>query len=102
MAQALGGQSGVRPLLVIVTVADALLLMASAFPLRMSPKIFDSGEDVTTWSIFILLWLMPIVLIAGIVLAWIGYAKNTINLVVLGLALAAAPVIVAAGTLVMA
>ncbi len=93
---------GLRNFLLVVTVLGALLLMASAFPLRMSPMIFDSGENVTTWSVFIFLWLMPAALIAGIAIAWLGYARNARAIVVCGLALAAAPVLITAGILVMA
>jgi hypothetical protein len=92
----------VRNLLLVVSVLAALLLMASTFPLMMSPMIFDSGQDVTTWSIFICLWLMPVVLIGGVVLAWLGYAKNSGTFLVAGLVLAAAPVFLAAGILAMA
>jgi hypothetical protein len=93
---------GLRNFLLVVTVLGALLLMAGAFPLRMSPMIFDSGENVTTWSVFVFLWLMPAALIAGIAIAWLGYARNARAIVVCGLALAAAPVLIAAGILVMA
>lgn len=91
-----------RNLLIVVTVVGVLLLMASAFPLGMSREIFDSGQSVTTWSIFIGLWLMPALLILGIATAWIGFARNASGIVVCGLALAALPVLIAIGIIVMA
>ena len=91
-----------KNLLIVVTVAGILLLMASAFPLEMSPEIFDSGQSVTTWSIFIGLWLMPALLIVGIATAWVGFARNARILVVGGLGLGALPVLIAIGVIVMA
>jgi small-conductance mechanosensitive channel len=94
--------AALRNLLIAVTVVGILLLMASAFPLGMSPEIFDSGESVTTWSVFIALWLMPALLILGIAIAWVGFARNARKIVVCGLALAALPVLIAIGVIVMA
>jgi|GEM_PF-6792282 small-conductance mechanosensitive channel len=94
--------SSLRNLMLGATVLGVFALMASAFPLSMSPEIFDSGEDVATWSLFIGLWLMPVVLIAGLAIGWIGFARNARNLALLGLVLAALPLLVAIGILVMA
>jgi hypothetical protein len=91
-----------RNILIVVTVVGILLLMAAAFPLGMSPEIFDSGESVTTWSIFTALWLLPALLILGIATAWIGFARNAPRIVTCGLALAALPVLIAIGIIVMA
>lgn len=94
--------AGFRVFLVVVTAIGVLLLMAGTFALRMSPMIFDSGQSLTTWSLFIFLWLMPVALIAGLVIAWVGYAKEAMGAVVGGLILAALPVAIAAGVIVMA
>lgn len=94
--------AGLRNLMVVATVAGGLLLMASAWPLSMSPEIFDSGKDATTWGIVIALWLMPVALVAGLVVGWVGFARNRGNVVALGLVLAALPVLAAIGILVMA
>lgn len=94
--------AGLRVFLVVVTAIGVLLLMAGTFALRMSPMIFDSGQSLTTWSLFIFLWLMPVALIAGLVIAWVGYAKEAMGAVVGGLILAALPVAIAAGVIVMA
>ena len=91
-----------RNIVLVATIVAGVLLMASSFPLRMTPEIFDSGYDFTTWSLFLFLWFMPVVLIGGIVIAWMGLSRNSQNMVVLGLALSGLPVAVAAGIIVMA
>lgn len=90
---------GLRNFLLVVTVLAAVLLMASAYPLTMSPMLFDSGENAAAWSVFIFVWFMPVLLIAGVAAAWWGYAKGAGRMVVFGLLLAAAPVLIAAGIL---
>ena len=84
------------------TALGVLLLMLSAFPLSMSPMIFDSGQDATTWSLFIAIWLMPLVLIAGLAIGWIGFSRNAQGGVALGLVIAALPVAIGLGVLAMA
>jgi hypothetical protein len=84
------------------TIVGVLLLMLGTWPLSMSPMIFDSGESMETWSLFIAIWLMPVALIAGIAIGWIGLARNTRGIVTFGLALAALPLLVLVGVLAMA
>ena len=84
------------------TIAGALLLMLDVWPLMMTPMIFDSGESADAWSIFLAIWSMPALLIVGLVMGWIGFAKGARRLVTFGLILAALPVIGAVGVLVMA
>ncbi len=84
------------------TIVGAVLLVLSAVPLMMSPMIFDSGETAEAWTIFAAIWLMPVVLIAGLIIGWIGFARNVRRMVTLGLILAALPLIAAVGVLVMA
>jgi len=86
----------------VATIIGVLLLMASTFVLRMSPEIFDSGYNVTTWSVVIAIWSAPVLLIAGLVIGWVGTVRNRRSLVVLGLVLAAVPVLASAGIIVMA
>ena len=91
-----------RSLLIIATAIAVLLLMGGTFVLRMSPEIFDSGYNTTTWLVFSFVWLMPILLVAGIVTAWIGFARNARPTVVAGLLLATVPLLIAAGIIAMA
>ncbi|HEY5338552.1 MAG TPA: hypothetical protein VIJ85_10130 [Rhizomicrobium sp.] len=91
-----------RNTLVAATVIGVLLLMLSVFPLMMSPMIFDSGESADTWSIFIAIWLAPVVLIAGLVIGWIGFASGARRVAIAGLVVAAVPAVLALGVLIMA
>jgi hypothetical protein len=102
MAGAQSESSGLRNLMLAATVVGVLLLMVAAWPLSMSPMIFDSGMSFTTWSIFLAIWTMPVLLIAGVIVGWAGFARNARNIVAAGLVLAALPVLAALGILIMA
>lgn len=93
--------TGLRNTLTIATIAGALLLMLAIWPLSMTPMIFDSGQSAATWSVFLAIWAMPVVLIAGLVTGWVGIARDAHGVVVAGLILAALPVLAGAGVLVM-
>jgi hypothetical protein len=88
--------------MIAATVIGVLLLLAAAWPLSMSPMIFDSGQSAEIWSIFIAIWLMPAALFAGIVVGWIGFARTARRIVMTGLMLAILPVLAAIGILIMA
>lgn len=88
--------------MIAATVIGVLLLMAAAWPLSMSPMIFDSGQSAETWSIFIAIWMMPVALLAGIAVGWIGFARNARRTVITGLVLAVLPVLAAIGILIIA
>lgn len=94
--------SSLRNVMLAATVVGVILLMLSAWPLMMSPMIFDSGESPEAWAIFATIWLMPVVLIAGLVIGWIGFARKARGMAMFGLILAALPVLAAVGVLVMA
>ena len=85
----------------LATIVGALLLMLAAWPLSMSPMIFDSGQSAETWGVFLAIWAMPVVLVAGLATGWIGFARNARGTVIAGLAVAALPVLAAIGILVM-
>jgi hypothetical protein len=93
---------GLRNAMIAATVVGVLLLMAAAWPLSMSPMIFDSGQTAETWSIFIAIWLLPVALFAGIAIGWIGFSRNAKNVAITGLVVAVLPVLAAIGILVMA
>ena len=94
--------SSLRNLMVAASVIGALLLMASFGVLMMSPMLFDSGEGPEAWTIFTIVWLMPVVLIAGLVIGWIGFARDARRMVIAGLCIAAVPPLLALGVIVMA
>jgi hypothetical protein len=102
MSDARTESSGLRNTLLAATVVGVILVMLSALPLMMSPMIFDSGESAATWSIFVAVWSMPVLVIAGLVIGWIGFSRNTTRTAVFGLILAALPVVAALGVLIMA
>jgi hypothetical protein len=89
-------------MMLAATIVGVVLLMLGVWPLTMSPMIFDSGESATAWAIFMAIWSMPLLLIAGLAIGWIGFARNVRGTVVIGLIVAALPVVAAVGVLVMA
>jgi len=84
-----------RNAMVAATVIGALVLSLSAWPLSMTPELFDSGYGLDVWSLVIAIWLMPVALVAGLVLGWWGFARNRARIVTAGLAIAALPVLLA-------
>jgi hypothetical protein len=93
--------ASLRTALTIATVIGGLLLMLAVWPLSMTPLIFDSGESPMTWGVFLAVWAMPVVLIAGLLMGWIGFARNAHGVAVAGLIVAVLPVLAAIGILVM-
>jgi len=86
--------------MVAATVIGTLVLSLSAWPLSMTPELFDSGYGLDVWSLVIAIWLLPVALIAGLALGWWGLARNKSGVVAAGLVLAATPVLLAIGYLV--
>ncbi len=91
-----------RAFLVITTFVAALALMMGTFVLRMTGEIFDSGQNSTTWSVFLFIWAMPVLLIVGVAVGWIAYARRARTVAWLGLAIALAPLLIAAGIIAIA
>jgi len=89
-----------RNLMIAATVAGALILSLSAWPLSMTPELFDSGYGLDVWSLVIAIWLLPVALVVGLALGWWGFARNRSGAVATGLVLAATPVLLAIGYLV--
>src|ERR1700761_279843 len=102
MSDARTESSSLRNIMLAATIVGGLLLMLSVMPLMMSPMIFDSGESPEAWAIFAVIWLMPVVLIAGLVIGWIGFARDTRRMVTFGVIVAGLPLAAAIGVLVMA
>ncbi|HEY1837604.1 MAG: hypothetical protein WBQ17_17695 [Rhizomicrobium sp.] len=84
--------------LVLETLLSGAFLILIVFPLMMSPMIFDSGETNSRWAFFTALWLSPLVVLAGIVAAWIAYGVRVYWLSIAGLVAAGIPIALAAGT----
>jgi hypothetical protein len=101
LAAAQPESASLRTVLTIATVIGGLLLMLAVWPLSMTPLIFDSGESPTTWGVFLAIWAMPVVLLAGLIIGWVGFARNRRSIVIVGLIVAMLPVLAAAGILMM-
>ena len=94
--------AALRNFLFVATFIGVVALVLGTLPLSMSPMIFDSGESPEAWGIFLFIWAMPAVLVCGLVLGWIGFARRHDGMTVAGLILAALPVLGAIGILVLA
>ena len=84
--------------LVLETLLSGAFLMLIVMPLMMSPMLFDSGETPARWMFFTALWVSPLVVLAGIVAAWIAYAVRVYWLSIAALVTAGLPIAIAAGT----
>jgi len=91
-----------RNLMIGATVIGVLVLMAGFGLLMMSPMLFDSGESVAAWGIFIFVWSMPLLLIAGLAIGWFGFARNREGVVAAGLFIAGLPLMIAMSVIAMA
>jgi hypothetical protein len=87
--------------LILETLLSGAFLMLIVLPLMMSPMMFDSGERDASWAFFTALWAAPVVVLAGIAGAWIGYAVRAYRLSVAGLIAAGLPIALTAGTTVL-
>jgi len=88
--------------MIAASAIGVLALMLSVGLFAMLPSVFDSGESAAAWGIFVFVWSMPLVLIGGLVLGWVGFARNSQGMVVAGLLVAGLPLAVAAGVIAMA
>lgn len=63
--------------LIMLTIVVALVAVLSFAPLLMSFMAFDAGETPEAWATFIGIWMIPVVMIVALVVAWIGYAAGS-------------------------
>ena len=79
------------PVLIVATVVATGSIIINLAMMMMSPMMFDSGESRGAWTAFIAVWTAPLVILLGIVLGWIGYARHGTKLATAGIALMALP-----------
>jgi hypothetical protein len=88
--------------LIVATVVSVALVFASVFPLMFSPMLFDSGATAVAWTVFIAAWSVPLLVLAALVIAWIGFAARVYWMIWIAAVLAALPVVVLAGVFALA
>ncbi len=65
-----------RPLLILYTIAAGLLLIPAGLMALMSPMLSDSGVNFYVWALIAGFALAPILLLASVATAWIGYGTK--------------------------
>jgi hypothetical protein len=65
---------GVLIYLIIATVVFGLSLLPAAMAVIMSPMAFDAGESRQVWTLVLLLWAYPVLVILSLLAAWILFA----------------------------
>lgn len=67
---------GVRIYLIVATIFLVLSLLPAAMAVLVSPMAFDAGPSRQVWSLAIIVWAYPVLVILGLVVAWILYAAR--------------------------
>ncbi|HEY7215472.1 MAG TPA: hypothetical protein VIC28_12630 [Thermoanaerobaculia bacterium] len=67
---------GVRIYLIVATALFGLSLLPAAMAALMSPMAFDAGESREAWTFVLLVWAYPVLVILGLLAAWILYAAR--------------------------
>ncbi len=79
--------------LVVATIVG-LLLFGVSIPFALTSfMVFDAGETTLAWIEFTVAWLVPLVLILGLIVAWISFAARATVGVYIGIGLAALPLL---------
>jgi hypothetical protein len=76
---------------IVATIAGLGSGIVNLSIMMFSPMLFDAGQSSSLWAVFIAIWLTPLVLAAGIVVAWLGWGIRRTWLAALGLVLTVAP-----------
>jgi hypothetical protein len=63
--------------LIVATILFGLSLLPAAMGLIMSPMAFDAGFSRTAWTIVILVWSYPVLVLVGLLVAWILYKARS-------------------------
>ena len=74
---------GVLIYLIVATILFGLSLIPAAMGVLMSPMVFDAGESREAWSMAIIIWAYPVLVILGLLLAWILYASRSYRTAIL-------------------
>ncbi len=92
-AAALPAQRRRTLFLLIVATIVGILFFGACIPFTLTSFfLFDAGETTQAWIMFAGAWLVPLVLILGLIVAWICFAARTAIGVYVGLGLMALPV----------
>ena len=67
---------GVRIYLIIATIVFGLSLLPAALAVLVSPMAFDAGESREAWAFVITVWTYPVLVLLGLLGAWILYARR--------------------------
>lgn len=88
--------SDLRGWLIIVTIVALIGGFASTIPLMMSVMVFDAGETRDAWLMFTAIWMAPFLLIAGLIVGWVGFLSNSYGATRAGIFLMLTPLVLAA------
>ncbi len=67
---------GVMIFLIVATVLFGLSLLPAAMAVMMSPMAFDAGESREAWTFVLSVWAYPVLVILGLLMAWIFYTAR--------------------------
>ena len=74
---------GVLIFLIVATIVFGLSLLPAAMAVLMSPMAFDAGPSREAWTMAIIIWAYPVLVILGLLLAWILYASRSYRTAIL-------------------
>ena len=60
--------------LIIATAVLGLSLLPAAMAVMFSPMAFDSGQSAQTWTLVLLVWAYPVLVVLGLLAGWVLYA----------------------------
>ncbi|MFP5287984.1 MAG: hypothetical protein ACLGI9_19765 [Thermoanaerobaculia bacterium] len=67
---------GVLIYLIVATILFGLSLLPAAMAAMMSPMAFDAGESPEAWALVLLTLSYPVLVLLGLLVAWILYARR--------------------------
>jgi hypothetical protein len=65
---------GTLVFLIVATIVFGLSLLPAAMFVLVSPMAFDSGESKEAWTFVLAVWAYPVLVLVGLIAAWIFYA----------------------------
>ena len=75
----------------IATVLGVIVGIGSVVPLLMSFMVFDAGETRQAWTLFIVIWSLPIVMLGALAAAWIAYGARAFKICIAALVVFSLP-----------
>lgn len=70
------------PVLILYSAIAVTLLGPAALMAMMSPMMSDSGLNIVVWAMILGALLAPLVLLASLITAWVGFAKARLRLAI--------------------